>query len=219
MTLMQATTVVRVPQPQVEVKVPAVHVYTDAGSQVIQIPKTHDQMAALIAQREILSEQLGDMQNQRREIADQYKTAPQQSWPALNAQLADLSTQTIDLQRQINLIGRQIAGASPDLIAMTRPAPPDPYAGTFGEGVGVGALGGIVLATAVMLLARLFRRRFRRDETPATRMIASDDSERLKRLETGIDAMAIEIERISEGQRFVTKLMSESHDLESATRR
>ena len=33
--------------------------------------------------------------------------------------------------------------------------------------------------------------------------------ERLTRMETTIDAMAVEIERISEGQRFVTKLMSE----------
>jgi hypothetical protein len=40
----------------------------------------------------------------------------------------------------------------------------------------------------------------------------STDSPRLARLEQGMDAIAIEIERISEGQRFVTKLMSESRD-------
>ncbi len=33
--------------------------------------------------------------------------------------------------------------------------------------------------------------------------------ERLARMETSIDAMAVEIERVSESQRFVTKLMSE----------
>lgn len=33
--------------------------------------------------------------------------------------------------------------------------------------------------------------------------------ERLGRMETAIESMAVEIERISEGQRFVTKLMSE----------
>ena len=36
---------------------------------------------------------------------------------------------------------------------------------------------------------------------------ASD--ERLTRIEHAIDAMAIEVERISEGQRFVTKLLAE----------
>jgi hypothetical protein len=33
--------------------------------------------------------------------------------------------------------------------------------------------------------------------------------ERLARIETAIDAMALEVERISEGQRFVTRLMAE----------
>lgn len=35
---------------------------------------------------------------------------------------------------------------------------------------------------------------------------------RLERMEQSIDAIAVEVERISEGQRFTTKLLSESHD-------
>jgi hypothetical protein len=34
----------------------------------------------------------------------------------------------------------------------------------------------------------------------------------MERLEHGMDAIAIEVERISEGQRFVTKLLSESRE-------
>ena len=33
--------------------------------------------------------------------------------------------------------------------------------------------------------------------------------QRLERLEQGVDAIAIEVERITEGQRFVTKLLAE----------
>jgi hypothetical protein len=33
--------------------------------------------------------------------------------------------------------------------------------------------------------------------------------ERLERIEQGMDAIAIEVERVSEGQRFVTRLLSE----------
>jgi hypothetical protein len=33
---------------------------------------------------------------------------------------------------------------------------------------------------------------------------------RLERIEQAVEAMAIEIERVSEGQRFVTKLLSEA---------
>jgi hypothetical protein len=35
---------------------------------------------------------------------------------------------------------------------------------------------------------------------------------RLERMEQSIDAIAVEVERISEGQRFTTKLLSESND-------
>lgn len=35
---------------------------------------------------------------------------------------------------------------------------------------------------------------------------------RLERMEQSIDAIAVEIERISEGQRFTTKLLAESKD-------
>jgi hypothetical protein len=39
-------------------------------------------------------------------------------------------------------------------------------------------------------------------------------NERLARMEAAIDAMAVEIERISEGQRFVTKLLAERGERE-----
>jgi hypothetical protein len=47
------------------------------------------------------------------------------------------------------------------------------------------------------------RRAFLRDGEPAPA------DERLRRLEHTIDSMAIELERIGEGQRFVTKLLAE----------
>jgi hypothetical protein len=57
-----------------------------------------------------------------------------------------------------------------------------------------------------------------RDDIPPARALPGADSERLQRVEQGIEAMAIEVERISEGQRFVTKLISESRGLESTPR-
>ena len=43
------------------------------------------------------------------------------------------------------------------------------------------------------------------DAVPAAR-----DEERMRRLETAVDAIAIEVERISESQRFMVGLLSES---------
>ena len=58
---------------------------------------------------------------------------------------------------------------------------------------------GIVSAVA----GRRDRKKARGSELPL------DLSERLGRMEQGIDAIAIEVERVSEAQRFVTKILAE----------
>jgi hypothetical protein len=56
-------------------------------------------------------------------------------------------------------------------------------------------------------LVRVIARRLDRRDPPASSLKGIED--RLSRLEAGVDAIAIEVERISEGQRFTTKLLSE----------
>ena len=68
-------------------------------------------------------------------------------------------------------------------------------------------------ATAHALLAVLFgvgaqRLMSRRRPSSARDEVAVGD-ERMTRLENAIDAIAVEMERIGEGQRFVTKLLAE----------
>jgi len=62
----------------------------------------------------------------------------------------------------------------------------------------------IVLAIGIPLVRSYVRRK---DATPTALNPATDH--RLARMEAAIESMAIEIERISEGQRFVTKLLAE----------
>jgi hypothetical protein len=46
-------------------------------------------------------------------------------------------------------------------------------------------------------------------ERDAKTKIAPEVTSRLERIEQAVDAIAIEVERISEGQRFTTKLLTE----------
>lgn len=62
----------------------------------------------------------------------------------------------------------------------------------------------IVLALGIPIV-RVWAHRKRQEPDP--RLLASD--ERLARMEQAIETMAVEIERISEGQRFVTRLLAE----------
>ena len=63
-----------------------------------------------------------------------------------------------------------------------------------------------VLAIGIPLVRALVRRWDRESQMPK---VPAEVAARLERMETSIDAMAIEMERISEGQRFVTKLLAE----------
>jgi hypothetical protein len=65
-----------------------------------------------------------------------------------------------------------------------------------------------VAVTSIGLpIARAYGRRMDREPTP--REISPDVTARLERMEQALDSIAIEIERISEGQRFTTKLLAE----------
>lgn len=71
------------------------------------------------------------------------------------------------------------------------------------------ALGGIAFAmVAVVTIGRLISKAIdRRGGVPPKELAAV--AARLERIEQAIDAMAVEVERVSEGQRFTTKLLSE----------
>jgi hypothetical protein len=64
----------------------------------------------------------------------------------------------------------------------------------------------IVLAIGVPL-ARAYSRRM--DNESKNPRLPSEVAGRLERIEQAVEAVAIEVERISEGQRFTTKLLSE----------
>lgn len=77
--------------------------------------------------------------------------------------------------------------------------------------------GSVMIATVVMTAATLSIRaianaavRFQENKLKAGTALSSTTTEaRLERMEHAVDAIALEIERISEGQRFTTKLLSE----------
>lgn len=64
-------------------------------------------------------------------------------------------------------------------------------------------VGGIILYPLMVAFGRMLEGRSRGESLPA------DSSARLQRLEQAVEAMAVEVERISEGQRYTTKLLTE----------
>ena len=66
------------------------------------------------------------------------------------------------------------------------------------------------LTTIFYPIARAYARRL---ESDARRyQVPTELAARLERMEQALDTVAVEVERISEAQRFTTKLLAERHD-------
>ncbi|MDB4909085.1 MAG: hypothetical protein JWO05_3869 [Gemmatimonadetes bacterium] len=72
-----------------------------------------------------------------------------------------------------------------------------------------GLVGLVVVAIVLMPIMRALGKRLEGGAKPAPAPIDSEMRERLQRMENAIDSIAVEVERISEGSRFTTKLLSE----------
>jgi hypothetical protein len=86
------------------------------------------------------------------------------------------------------------------------------------DGVWIPILGIAIVPIMVigLPLARAYVRRIER-EPQAPQQISNDVTQRLERMEQAIDSIAVEVERISEGQRFTTKLLAERGTVPSST--
>ena len=76
-------------------------------------------------------------------------------------------------------------------------------------------IGGIsIVSAAVVLLVALTQRYRIKMRGTATSALPADLTQRLSRMEAGIESVAVEVERISEGQRFTTRLLSDRERVE-----
>lgn len=170
-------------------------------------------MNALLARRREISDQLNSVTDRRNDLIQQLQTMPTAGSEGVRSQISLLDSRILQLETDLGTVGREIAAASPELITMAeRPARSD--SDGFGDGLAVGMGTTFVLMSAFYVFAR---RRWKKSRKSASTLPAGD-SDRLQRLENGMEAIAIEVERISEGQRFVTKLLSQSQAAESAPR-
>ena len=77
-----------------------------------------------------------------------------------------------------------------------------------------------IVATAATVIfvpiVRAYARRMDRGDDRAPAALPTDLTLRLERMEQALDSIAIEVERISEGQRFTTKLLAERNKSEAS---
>ncbi len=146
----------------------------------------------------------------RRQLQLMLQTNPAR--PQVQARDAEVGLKIANLEGQAATLQAQIAAKQGTSIIGVPPRPP-----RFNPPVANESKMAFVLALVILLpLSLAIARRIMRG---AGRPVAVHDPEiasRLGRLEQAVDTIAIEIERVSEGQRFMTKLMAERPSSQSA---
>ena len=159
------------------------------------------------AQRRELTNQLDELEGTRRDITSQLEELPSESADrkALENRLTDVDSRikTVDGMLAANATQLSQAAAIPGAVVeppqVIREGPPEE---AF-------VLGGIFMVIVLLPLSiALARRIWRRSATVIT-SLPRELSERLQRLEQATEATSLEVERIGEGQRFLTRLFTE----------
>lgn len=197
---------------QVTVTPPAPPAPPVVGALAGQTPTNRAELDALRMLRSELADQRNAITQQRSQLMAERMMVPDQARGALDARFRALDERSAAIDRQVEAADQAIAGAlargvgvpNQGMRVFTSQAPRAP--GFNRE------IAGMLIAEAVILIivgAVLFRWLLGRARAPQAGA-GADQGRRMEQLQQSVDVMALEIERISEGQRYVTRLLNES---------
>jgi hypothetical protein len=174
---------------------------------VIDIPRTRQELRALRDRRSELSGQLSSATDRRERLAREITSASGSDRSGLEQHLAVLDKRILQLETDLARTGQALTMAPAPLLA-------GPEAGlifgTFREETFAGLTAVFFIFVLGPIAFGIARRMWKRAKVVPATQEAVIAGARLERIEQAVDAIAIEVERISEAQRFTTKLMSES---------
>ena len=178
----------------------------DGTTQSLPIPLSKSDVENIKGRREELSNQLTSAAGRRRRLAEELRMQPEGAARAgIEGRLVILDRRLAQLETDIAATGRQLSAAPEGLLT------------TEGVPMGQDMPDNVFALSIVFTLFVLFPLAFtlarnlwkRGGKQTVVSALPAETGQRLERLEQGVEAIAIEIERVSEGQRFVTRLLSE----------
>jgi exonuclease VII large subunit len=185
------------------------------------IPQTRAELNGLVAKRSELERQLEQLTERRQELFRQRQSMGRQEGQGHDNRIALIDDQTTQIEREVLQLNTAIAqgtatvaASGDEFTATTRPsgrelrnevrsAVEDAVVGTlFGSAAGM---------LAIYVVWRGIRRWvWKKKPAPAVAAHAvPDQSPRLEQLQQSVDVIALEVERISEAQRFLAKVLNE----------
>ena len=182
-------------------------------------------LEGIAIQRNEIQSQLAQLKRSRNDLDEQRNVVSQAQRAAIEARIADIDARSARLDNQLQalndqyaeglaqrtaLAGAQGSNASPRVIRIPEISIP-PIDVRNQRRTDMRDIGGMMAMEAVVLaLIGVFawRAGMRRMREQFDRMLGAQ-SQQLSQLQNAVDVIGIEVERISEGQRYVTKVLSE----------
>lgn len=181
-------------------------------AQTIAIPQSVQDIAGLRSRRSELADQLDRAGRRRESLIGDLREASGPERGGLEQRLTALDGRIVQIEADIAATERALTNASPALLGEAAQAEEAARAAREANRppidedlIGVMAVFSMVLLIPMVLAyaRRIWKR------TPPPRALPPAAEGRLERIEQAVEAIAVEVERVSEGQRFVTRLMSE----------
>jgi hypothetical protein len=178
---------------------------------VDQIPRTAQEVQALRIKLRDLRSELQDAALRRQNIAGQLRNVDNRAAKGIEDRLQVLDARIVQIEKDISLNGALLKSAPPAALIAGTQQDPDPAQIMADLGDKIIPLAGILSVFVFFPFAIAVSRFIWKRSIPASRRAVPDQvsNQRLEQLQQSVDTIAIEVERISEGQRFVTRLLNE----------
>ncbi len=163
---------------------------------------------AFKAQRRELGRQMDEIESTRRELSTQLQqpVLTGADRKGLEARIGNVDANISALQKQMADADAQVAKSAGVPGAAIEPPEP-PRTGPPDE---AWVLGGMFIVIVCLPISIAFARRIWKRGGEAVAALPKEIADRLGRVEQTVEATAIEVERIGEGQRFMTKVLTEN---------
>ena len=186
------------------------------GQVIVQIPGAPGASAAatyeaLKAQRTELGNQLENLEDKRRDLSQRLEEpmVGGADRKGLEQRITEIDGRISSIDKAIAESEAQIARAA-GVPGAVVPPKPEPRNGPPEEAF---VLGGMFIFVVLLPLSIALARRIWRRGVATITSLPAELTERLTRLEQGMDAVAVEVERIGEGQRYMARLFGEDGSL------
>lgn len=162
----------------------------------------------LINQRKELRNQLDRLEDQRRDLRNELRSEELTGAerPGLETRLKETDSRILSIEQLLAEADLAVAKAAAVPGAIVPPPPPPPRTGPPDE---VFVIPIVFTIFVLMPIAVAYARRIWKKSSVAPAPLPPAFVDRIDQMGQAMDSMALEVERIGEGQRFLTRVMSE----------